>query len=118
MQVLCSLTRSLTLDSALRLPSCSYSLLAGAGGSSLLPSSCSFLLPSIQTALGVQEVRHSHNSIRLVAGYIRIVLNKYFSDLRKGFNWKRERPVGPNKHKPPNLCGSRASLNYRHIVSQ
>ena len=52
-------------------------------------------------ALGVQDVRYGHNSIR---------------DLRKDFSWKRERPVGPHKHKPPNLIGNASSLNYRHKV--
>jgi len=37
-------------------------------------------------------------------------------DLRVDFNWKRERPVGPHKHKPPNLVNRGDSLNYRHII--
>ena len=52
-------------------------------------------------ALGVQDVRHGHNSIR---------------DLRKDYSWKRERPLGPHRHKPPNLIGNAASLNYNHKV--
>ena len=52
-------------------------------------------------ALGVQDVRHGHSSIR---------------DLRKDYSWKRERPLGPHRHKPPNLIGNASSLNYRHKV--
>jgi len=52
-------------------------------------------------ALGVQDVRYGHNSIR---------------DLRKDYSWKRERPLGPHRHKPPNLIGNAASLNYKHKV--
>jgi len=37
-------------------------------------------------------------------------------DLRVDFQYKRERPIGPHKHKPPNLIGKKASLNYRHII--
>ena len=37
-------------------------------------------------------------------------------DLRKDFNWKRERPLGPHMHKPPNKAGVRAAENYRHII--
>lgn len=48
-----------------------------------------------------QQVRLKHNTIR---------------DLRTDFKWKRERPIGPHKHKPPNLVGAKASLNYRHII--
>jgi len=48
-----------------------------------------------------QTVRHAHHCIR---------------DLRTNFRWKRERPVGPHKHRPPNLVGSKNSLNYRHII--
>ena len=52
-------------------------------------------------ALGVQDVRHGHNTIR---------------DLKKDYCWKRERPLGPHRHKPPNLIGNASSLNYRHKV--
>ena len=52
-------------------------------------------------SLGVQDVRHGHSSIR---------------DLRKDYSWKRERPLGPHRHKPPNLIGNASSLNYRHKV--
>jgi len=37
-------------------------------------------------------------------------------DLKTNFNWKRERPVGPNKAKTPNVCGGKSSPNYRHII--
>jgi len=47
------------------------------------------------------QVRERHSSI---------------SDLRKDFNWKRERPLGPHMHRPPNKAGSRAAENYRHII--
>jgi len=57
-----------------------------------------FIQPGI---LANFQVREKHSTIR---------------DLRKGFNFKRERPIGPDKHKPPNICGSRAAENYRHII--
>jgi len=51
--------------------------------------------------LATFQVRDGHNSIH---------------DLRKDYNFKKERPIGPHKHKPPNLVGSRAAENYRHII--
>jgi len=49
------------------------------------------------------QIRERHNSIR---------------DLRQDYNWKRERPLGPHLHKPPNKTwgGARAAENYRHII--
>ena len=42
-------------------------------------------------------------------------------DLRKDFKWKRERPIGPHKHKPPNLAkwGGVQTMNpdYKRVVS-
>ena len=37
-------------------------------------------------------------------------------DLKKDYNWKRERPFGPHRHQPPNRRSSRAAENYRHII--
>jgi len=51
--------------------------------------------------LATFQVRERHSSIR---------------DLRRDYNWKRERPLGPHLHKPPNKVGSRAAENYRHII--
>lgn len=48
-----------------------------------------------------QSVRCKHNKI---------------SDLRVDFNYKRERPIGPHKHKNPTLVGHKASLNYRNKI--
>lgn len=50
---------------------------------------------------GLGGLRWRHNVIR---------------DLKKDYNIKRERPLGPHKHKPPNLVGNRNSLNYHHII--
>ena len=39
-------------------------------------------------------------------------------DLKKDYNWKRERPYGPHRHQPPNrlTAGHKAKENYHHIV--
>ena len=37
-------------------------------------------------------------------------------DLKKDYNWKRERPFGPHRHQPPNRRSHRASENYHHII--
>ena len=39
-------------------------------------------------------------------------------DLKKDYNWKRERPWGPHRHQPPNrlAAGARAAENYRYII--
>jgi len=38
------------------------------------------------------------------------------ADLKKDYNWKRERPFGPHRHQPPNVRGHRAAENYHHII--
>jgi len=42
--------------------------------------------------------------------------HRKISDLKVDFRWKRERPLGPHKHKPPNVVGAKSSLNYRNII--
>ena len=37
-------------------------------------------------------------------------------DLKKDYNWKRERPFGPHRHQPPNRRSHRAAENYHHII--
>jgi len=51
--------------------------------------------------ISVASVRERHNCNR---------------DIKKDFQWKKERPLGPHKHKPPNVAGLRAAENYRHII--
>ena len=45
----------------------------------------------------------------------KILLKSIFHcrDLKKDYNWKRERPFGPHRHQPPNrlAAGSRAVAN-------
>ena len=45
----------------------------------------------------------------------KILLKSIFPcrDLKKDYNWKRERPFGPHRHQPPNrlAAGSRAVAN-------
>jgi len=64
------------------------------GGCDLLRS-----LPSIQ----LTDIRLNHSKNR---------------DLRVDYKWKRERPYGPHKHKPPNLIDPRASreIDYRRVI--
>eukprot|EP00088_Acartia_fossae_P000177 TRINITY_DN10058_c1_g1_i2.p1 TRINITY_DN10058_c1_g1~~TRINITY_DN10058_c1_g1_i2.p1 ORF type:complete len:376 (-),score=65.82 TRINITY_DN10058_c1_g1_i2:207-1334(-) len=84
----------LALSSELRQSPIS-SLLNGNQGCELLAS---VVLPT------VTQVNFKHNTI---------------GDLRKGYKFKRERPIGPDKHKPPNLVpDTRLSkiYNYRYKV--
>ena len=64
-----------------------------------LPSLASFLLQT--PAVFDTQVRFRRSCIR---------------DLKKDYNWKRERPFGPHRHQPPNRRNSRAAENYRHII--
>jgi len=96
---LINLTRSLTLESgALKLASTSLlnSVTYSQGCESLAKTSQQLVLGPVSLS-----VRHRHSCIR---------------DLKKDFCWKKERPVGPHKHKTPNIIGHKNSLNYRHII--
>ena len=100
--------------------------LAQPGLTLVLPAPCTGLLDQIRA-------RHSRISdtrkglfcdIRAVIGYCFLVRcslivapsSMLLIDLQD-FNNKRERPLGPHMHKPPNRIGAgpnRASDNYRH----
>lgn len=94
---LVSLTRCLALDSLPRL-SCLQARVTS-------EKSLTALLPCSQAVLWGPQIRMAHNTIR---------------DLRKDFKWKRERPIGPHKHKPPNLAkwGGVQTMNpdYKRVI--
>jgi len=74
-----------------------------ATGPALAQPGLTLVLPAPCTGL-LDQIRARHSRI---------------SDTRKDFNNKRERPLGPHMHKPPNRIGAgpnRASDNYRHKI--
>lgn len=87
---LVNMTRALCLESSI-VRVATVNLLRPTSG---LPEANTFYPSCVQ-------IRSRHNTIR---------------DLRLDFNYKRERPIGPHKHKTPNLVGARNSLNYRHLI--
>ena len=64
-------------------------------------------LPKIETYLKPEV---------LISFQVREANRSCIADLRKDFNWKKERPLGPHLHRPPNKAGVRAAENYRHII--